>query len=112
FIAGPRFLGARVVPRLMAYVERLGSAELFLLAAVALALGTATASGLLGLSPALGAFMGGLMLTETEFDHRVIAEVVPMRNLFATLFFVSVGMLIDPRLLVRHLTDGVGLALF
>ena len=112
FIAATLFLGARVVPRLMAYVERLGSAELFLLAAVALALGTATASGLLGLSPALGAFMGGLMLTETEFDHRVIAEVVPMRNLFATLFFVSVGMLIDPAFIARNLPAVLGLALF
>jgi CPA2 family monovalent cation:H+ antiporter-2 len=112
FIAATLFLGARVVPRLMAYVERLGSAELFLLAAVALALGTATVSGLLGLSPALGAFLGGLMLTETEFDHRVIAEVVPMRNLFATLFFVSVGMLIDPAFIARNLPAVLGLALF
>jgi CPA2 family monovalent cation:H+ antiporter-2 len=79
---------------------------------VALALGTATVSGLLGLSPALGAFMGGLMLTETEFDHRVVAEVVPMRNLFATLFFVSVGMLIDPGFIARNLMAVLGLAAF
>lgn len=51
-----------------------------------------TVSALLGLSAALGAFMAGLMLTETEFDHRVVAEVVPMRVLFDTLFLVSVGM--------------------
>jgi CPA2 family monovalent cation:H+ antiporter-2 len=50
---------------------------------------------LLGLSPALGAFVAGLLLSESEFDHRVISEVVPVRDLFATLFFVSVGMLID-----------------
>ncbi len=112
FIAGTLFLGIRVVPRLMERVERLRSAELFLITAVALALGTATISALLGLSPALGAFMGGLMLTETEFDHRVIAEVVPMRDLFATLFFVSVGMLIDPGFALRNLPAVVGLALF
>ncbi len=112
FIGATLFLGARVVPRLMARVERLHSPELFLLTAVALALGTATTSALLGLSPALGAFMGGLMLTETEFDHRVVAEVVPMRNLFATLFFVSVGMLIDPRFIARNLPLVIGLALF
>ena len=112
FIGATLFLGARVVPRLMAGVERLGSAELFLLTAVVLALGTAVVSALLGLSPALGAFMAGLMLTETEFDHRVIAEVVPMRNLFATLFFVSVGMLIDPEFIARNFLTVIGLALF
>lgn len=112
FIGATLFLGARVVPRLMARVERLGSPELFLLTAVVLALGTAVISALLGLSPALGAFMGGLMLTESEFDHRVVAEVVPMRNLFATLFFVSVGMLIDPAFIVRNLPAVLGLALF
>jgi CPA2 family monovalent cation:H+ antiporter-2 len=79
---------------------------------VVLALGTASASAVLGLSPALGAFMGGLMLTETEFDHRVIAEMIPMRDLFATLFFVSVGMQIDGGFIVRHLPAVIGLACF
>ena len=96
FIAVVLFLGVRVVPLFMARVERLHSPELFLLTAVTLALGAATISALLGLSTALGAFLGGLLLAETDFDHRVIAEIVPMRNLFASLFFVSVGMLIDP----------------
>jgi len=112
FIGATLFLGARVVPRLMAHVEQLRSPELFLLTAVVLALGTASASALLGLSPALGAFMGGLMLTETEFDHRVIAEMVPMRDLFATLFFVSVGMLIDVGFIESHLPSVIGLACF
>ncbi len=112
FIGATVFLGARVVPRFMARVERLGSPELFLLTAVALALGTATISALLGLSAALGAFLGGLLITETEFDHRVVAEVVPMRNLFATLFFVSVGMLIDPRFILANLPAVLGIALF
>ena len=112
FIAATIFLGARVVPRVMHHVEGLGSPELFLLTAVALALGTALISALLGLSPALGAFMGGLMLTETEFDHRIVAEVVPMRNLFATIFFVSVGMLIDPYFIARNLPAVLGLAAF
>jgi monovalent cation:H+ antiporter-2, CPA2 family len=96
----------------MARVERLRSPELFLLTAVALALGVATLSALLGLSPALGAFMAGLLLTETEFDHRVVAEVVPMRNIFATLFFVSVGMLIDPAFIAASLPAVLGMAAF
>lgn len=112
FIGVALFLGLRVVPGVMARVERLGSPELFLLTAVALALGTSVVSALLGLSPALGAFIGGLMLTETEFDHRVIAEVVPMRNLFASLFFVSVGMLIDPAFIVHNLPAVLGLVVF
>lgn len=112
FIGVTLFLGARVVPQLMERVEQLRSPELFLLTAVVLALGTASASALLGLSPALGAFMGGLMLSETEFDHRVIAEMVPMRDLFATLFFVSVGMLIDVGFIARNGSSVLGLAAF
>lgn len=112
FIAVTLWLGDRVIPRLMAHVEELGSPELFILTAVALALGTASISGLLGLSPALGAFMAGLMLTETEFDHRVVAEVVPMRDLFATLFFVSVGMLIDIRFMFANWPAVLGMAAF
>ncbi len=112
FIGVTLALGARVVPQLMARVEQFRSPELFLLTAVVLALGTASASAWLGLSPALGAFMGGLMLTETEFDHRVIAELIPMRDLFATLFFVSVGMLIDVGFIVANVPSVIGLAAF
>lgn len=112
FIAATLFLGARVVPNFMTRVEQLRSPELFLLTAVMLALGTASVSALLGLSPALGAFMGGLMLTETEFDHRVVAEMIPMRDLFATLFFVSVGMLLDVGFVARNLPVVLGMAFF
>ena len=112
FIGANLFLGEFVVPKLMAHVAELRSPELFLLCAVVLALGTATVSALLGLSPALGAFMGGLMLTETEFDHRVVSEMVPMRDLFATLFFVSVGMLINVRFVLQNAPMVVGMAVF
>jgi CPA2 family monovalent cation:H+ antiporter-2 len=112
FIGVTLFLGARVVPHFMTKVEQLRSPELFLLTAVVLALGTASASALLGLSPALGAFMGGLMLTETDFDHRVISEMIPMRDLFATLFFRFGGMLLDVGFIVTHLPAMFGLALF
>ncbi len=112
FVAVAIFLGVRVVPLAMSRVASFRVPELFLLAAVAVALGAAMVGAALGLSPALGAFLGGLMLTETEFDHRVLAEVVPMRNLFATLFFVSVGMLIDMRYVAGHLLVVAGLALF
>jgi monovalent cation:H+ antiporter-2, CPA2 family len=112
FIGATLYLGERVVPKLMARIEEMRSQELFILTAVALALGTATISAKLGLSPALGAFMGGLMLTETEFDHRVVAEVVPLRDLFATLFFVSVGMLVDLNFVWQNWPAVLGMALF
>lgn len=108
FVAAAIFLGVRVVPLAMARVASFRVPELFLLAAVAVALGVAMVGAALGLSPALGAFLGGLMLTETEFDHRVLAEVAPMRNVFATLFFVTVGMLIDVRFVGQHLLPSRG----
>jgi CPA2 family monovalent cation:H+ antiporter-2 len=112
FIGGTLYLGSNVVPRFMRRVEELHSPELFILTAVVLALGTASISAWLGLSAALGAFMAGLMLTETEFDHRVVAEIVPMRDLFATLFFVSVGMMINVHFIVANWAAVIGLALF
>jgi CPA2 family monovalent cation:H+ antiporter-2 len=102
FIAVTLVLGTRFVPRLMGRVGLLRSNELFLLTAVFLALGSAAASAWLGLSPALGAFMAGLLLTETEFEHRVLSEMVPMRDLFATLFFVAMGMLVDVKFVLDN----------
>jgi monovalent cation:H+ antiporter-2, CPA2 family len=95
FVGISLIVGLKVIPWLMGHVTRLRSSELFIVTAAVLALGAASVSTLLGLSPALGAFVAGLLLSESEFDHRVISEVVPVRDLFATLFFVSVGMLID-----------------
>ncbi len=102
FVGIGLFVGARVLPVVMAYVTRLRSSELFVLTAAIIALGTAALSASLGLSAALGAFLAGLMLSESEFDHRVLTEVVPLRDLFATMFFVSVGMLIDVPFIVAH----------
>lgn len=102
FIAVGLFVGARVLPRLMAHITRLRSSELFIVSAAVIALGAAVLSAGLGLSAALGAFLAGLMLSESEFDHRVLAEIVPLRDLFATLFFVSVGMLIDLPFIMAH----------
>jgi CPA2 family monovalent cation:H+ antiporter-2 len=112
FIAVTLLLGTRVVPKLMSRIGQLRSNELFLLTAVFLALGSAAFSAWLGLSPALGAFMAGLLLTETEFEHRVLAEKVPMRDLFATLFFVSMGMLVDVSFVMQNWLLVVGAAAF
>ena len=112
FIGGTLILGTRVVPKIMNHVGTLRSNELFLLTAVFLALGVAGLSGWLGLSPALGAFLAGLLLTETEFEHRILAEVVPMRDLFGTLFFVSMGMLVDVPFVMANLPMIFAVALF
>jgi K+:H+ antiporter len=95
-------LGTRLVPRLLYAVARTESRELFLLTVVLIALGTALASEEAGLSLALGAFLAGLVVSESEFDSQVLADVIPLRDLFATLFFVSVGMLLDPAFLLDH----------
>jgi CPA2 family monovalent cation:H+ antiporter-2 len=112
FIGVSLAIGLRAVPWLMGHVSRLRSSELFIVTAAVLALGAASVSTLLGLSPALGAFLGGLLLSESEFDHRVISEVVPVRDLFATLFFVSVGMLIDIHFIVANWPAVLGIAAF
>ncbi|MDQ3693083.1 MAG: cation:proton antiporter [Chloroflexota bacterium] len=92
-------LGTRVVPRILFLVAGTGSRELFLLSVVVIALGTAVASHAAGLSLALGAFLAGLVVSESEFDSQVLTEIIPLRDLFATLFFVALGMLIEPRIL-------------
>jgi monovalent cation:H+ antiporter-2, CPA2 family len=102
FVGIGLYVGARFLPIAMSYITRRRSPELFILAAAVIALGTAALSASLGLSAALGAFLAGLMLSESEFDHRVLSEIVPLRDLFTTLFFVSVGMLIDVPFILAH----------
>jgi len=96
FVAGMMIVGLRVVPWLLARVAEEGSRELFVLSIAALALGTALASERAGLSLAMGAFLAGIVVSEADLSHRVLGELLPARDVFAVLFFVSVGMLIDP----------------
>lgn len=96
-------LGTRLVPRILFAVARVESRELFLLVIVLIALGTALASQEAGLSFALGAFLAGLVVSESEYDRQVLSEIIPLRDLFASLFFVSIGMLVDPAYIATHL---------
>lgn len=94
--------GKRVLPRVLGWVERSGSRELFTLAIVALALGIAVGSAeIFGTSLALGAFFAGTALHQSHFDHRAAATLQPLQDAFAALFFVSAGMLLDPATLMR-----------
>jgi CPA2 family monovalent cation:H+ antiporter-2 len=103
FLAGMIIVGTRIVPRLMAYVVRWNSRELFLLAVIAVGLGAGYATYLSGLSFAFGAFVAGMVISESEYSHQALGDIMPLRDLFGLLFFVSVGMLLDPTFLVTHL---------
>ena len=103
FVALMLLVGRQVIPRVLHYVAHTGSRELFRLAVLSLALGVAYgAAELFGVSFALGAFFAGMVLAESELSHRAAEESLPLRDAFAVLFFVSVGMLFDPTILVRE----------
>ncbi len=96
-------VGARVFPWVLQRVARTNSRELFTLAAIALALGVAYGSAkLFDVSVALGAFFAGMVLNGSELSHRASTYLQPMQDIFAALFFVAVGMLFDPLVLVQH----------
>ena len=84
-----------VVPRFLALVDASRSREVFLLAVLVLCIGTAWLTSLAGLSLALGAFLGGMMVADTEFGHRAMGDILPLRDAFMSIFFVSLGMLFD-----------------
>ena len=96
-------VGARFVPWLLLVVAREGSRELFTLAVLAIALGIAfIASTVFGVSFALGAFLAGLVVAESDMSHQAAADALPLRDAFAVLFFVSVGMLLDPAFVLAN----------
>ncbi len=96
------FGGTRVIPRLMAYIAAWNSRELFLLAITAIGLGVGYATYLFGLSFAFGAFVAGMVLSESDYGHQALSDIIPVRDLFGLLFFVSVGMLLDPVFLITN----------
>ena len=96
-------LGTRLLPRLIAIVARWNSRELFLLTVTTFGLGIGYATYLSGLSFAFGAFVAGMVLSESDFGHQALSDIIPLRDLFGLLFFTSVGMLLDPLFLVAHL---------
>jgi len=103
FVALMLLVGRRFFPWLLWQVTRTGSRELFTLCVVAAAVGIAFASAaLFGVSFALGAFFAGMVMRESEFAHRAAQESLPLRDAFAVLFFVSVGMLFDPSILLQQ----------
>jgi len=103
FIGLALVVGTRTIPWFLTRIVHTGSRELFTLSVLAVALGVAYASAkLFGASFALGAFFAGVILSESELGHRAGADSVPLQDTFAVLFFVSVGMLFDPSILIRE----------
>ncbi len=96
------FLAVYLVPRWLAQVARSQNKELFLLVILAICLGTAALTEAVGLSLALGAFAAGLIISASEYAHRALEQMLPLRDAFVALFFVTVGMLINPRAVLRE----------
>ncbi|MGE5571254.1 MAG: cation:proton antiporter [Rhodospirillales bacterium] len=95
--------GGRLLPRLLTAAARTGSRELFTLTVLTIAIGISVgAAAIFGVSMALGAFLAGMVVGQSEFSYRAASEALPMRDAFAVLFFVSVGMLFDPQHLLRQ----------
>jgi monovalent cation:H+ antiporter-2, CPA2 family len=109
FIKGAIFLalmfviGTRIIPRLMMQIARWNSRELFLLGVTAIGLGVGYATYLFGLSFAFGAFIAGMVLSESEYSFQALGDIIPLRDLFSLLFFVTVGMLLDPAFLIANI---------
>ncbi|GGE01538.1 hypothetical protein GCM10011390_20540 [Aureimonas endophytica] len=103
FVALAMLVGPRLLPWLLGEVARTGSRELFTLSVLAIAVGIAVGSAeVFGVSFALGAFFAGVVLSESHFGHRAAAESLPLQDAFSVLFFVSVGMLFDPSIILRE----------
>lgn len=101
FVGFMLIVGRRIIPWALHFTAHTGSRELFRLAVLAIALGVALGSAVLfGVSLALGAFFAGMILSESELSHRAANETLPLRDAFAVLFFVSVGMLFDPSIIL------------
>src|ERR687890_592371 len=96
FIAAMLLLGSRILPMLLARLAAWGSRELFLVSVVAIGVGVGYATYLVGLSFAFGAFVAGMVLSQSDYSHQALAEVEPLRDVFAMIFFVSIGLLVDP----------------
>jgi CPA2 family monovalent cation:H+ antiporter-2 len=96
-------LGTQLIPRLLRRIAGWNSRELFLIATAAMGLGIGYGTYLFGLSFAFGAFVAGMLLSESDYGHQALSEIVPLRDVFSLLFFASVGMLLNPDFLLAHL---------
>lgn len=102
-ILGVVLLGKKIVPYFVHVLAGTNSRELLLLASIALALGTAAITSFFGISPALGAFLAGVVIAESQEHHAIFAETRPLRDLFVALFFVTLGFLVTPSVIISNI---------
>ncbi len=103
FLVAMIYGGTRIIPALLKHVAAWRSRELFLVSVMAIGIGVGYATYLAGLSFAFGAFVAGMVLSESDYSHQALSDIIPLRDVFGMLFFVSVGMLIDPMFLLNNL---------
>jgi monovalent cation:H+ antiporter-2, CPA2 family len=103
FLAAMIFGGTRVIPFMLRRIAAWNSRELFTIAILAIGLGVGYATYLAGLSFAFGAFVAGMVLSESDYSHQALSDIVPVRDVFGMVFFVSVGMLLNPAFLLANL---------
>jgi CPA2 family monovalent cation:H+ antiporter-2 len=101
-VVGTILVARFVVPKVLGWVDASRSREVFLLAILALCIGTAWLTSMVGLSLALGAFLGGMVVADTEYSHRAMGDILPLRDAFVSVFFVSLGMLFDVRVVAAQ----------
>lgn len=106
------YLGRKLLPWLLAHVVQWNSRELFILSITAIGLGIGYATYLFGLSFAFGAFVAGMVLSESDYGHQALSDIIPLRDIFGLLFFTSVGMLLDPAFLFASWGKIIFLVLF
>jgi CPA2 family monovalent cation:H+ antiporter-2 len=102
-VAGIIVMARTIVPFLLHHIVRLRSPEVFIIFVVLVSLGTAWLTSLFGMSMALGAFVAGLVLSESEYSHQIVSDIMPFRDVFNSVFFISIGMLLSVGFLLDHL---------
>lgn len=104
FLAAMFLLGTKLLPKLLSFIARRESQELFLLTITAIGLGIGYITYLVGLSFAFGAFIAGMVISESEYSHKALSDIVSLRDIFGLLFFTSVGMLLRPGFIIENAT--------
>lgn len=102
FLLAMIFIGTKILPRLMRYIANWNSRELFLIATAAIGLGIGYGTYIFGLSFAFGAFVAGILLSESDYGYQALSDIIPLRDVFSLLFFTSIGMLLDIGYLFAH----------
>ena len=102
FLAAMTIIGFWIIPVFLGHVAGARSRELFLITILAICLGAAFATSYFGVSAAFGAFAAGMLVSRSHFAHQAVADIIPLRNIFAALFFVSLGMLVNPSFIVDN----------